>query len=399
MDKRSIEEVIMRPRFSSAVLLFLLVPFFRPEVIAELYSGSIINKLFLAWRVVSFAIVLVLYFVKSNRNGMLGIVLLSIYELEMLLSVWLNHVSFKARLIDIGNAVGVLLICLFFSQRNYKQLIKVIFYLFCFEIMCNAVFTIIYPYGFNRSYGDGRINFLGGDNYVSSFFVLAILSSYMYWKVYNKKIMPIMILSIIILTELYYFSGTGIVACAVALMIIFSLELKKKRLKLLNIFSVSFIFGLVEYMIVFVGDTSHFSFIFKVLNKSSDFSTRTYFWKSALSDISLHPVWGKGSGIVDLWDKWYYSHNALLDVLLKGGIIGSLLLLLLLVYSVVGMNRAEKKLPYWISAISLFMIPMLLIGLMEGLEDRVPFTFLISAMLAVKALFVNNYIGKKEEVE
>lgn len=46
----------------NGIILFLLVPFFRPDFISEMYGSSLINKIFTAWRIIAFIYILIQYF-------------------------------------------------------------------------------------------------------------------------------------------------------------------------------------------------------------------------------------------------------------------------------------------------------------------------------------------------
>ena len=93
------------------------------------------------------------------------------------------------------------------------------------------------------------------------------------------------------------------------------------------------------------------------------------------------PIWGQGGGTVDLWNNGYYSHNALLDILLKGGIIATAVWIVLLYFC---LKFSEMKQNEFIQGFFRVLIfSALVYGLMEGLEDRVAFNSLLSLMLVL----------------
>ena len=152
-------------------------------------------------------------------------------------------------------------------------------------------------------------------------------------------------------------------------------------------------FLILEYTIVFLGKIDFISFIFEWLQKSSTFSDRRYYWNTAISQFLSSPLLGQGNGIVNLWDNSYYSHNAILDVMLKGGIIGVICWLILLLVITNWMKLKDNaRIKGFISCTFLI---FLLIGLVEGLEDRIVFNAFLVIISIIDILAKKNLLHDK----
>lgn len=368
-----------RKRDDNGIIFFLLVPFFRPDFISEMYGNSLINKVFTAWRVIAFIYILIQYYCSHKWDNKIFIVIA--YEAVMMFSCLHNHVSVTGRLINIGNFLGIYFIYSYYAKRNPDALIRMNFRLFSWLIVLNLLLTVIFPNGFNNaSTGSGRINFLGKDNTLTFIFLLAIIFAVLYSNLTPKSKKPALLFGIIIITELYYFSGSGMVA--ITFLVLYMLFLWKNSIinRLLNANIITIIFLALEYLIVFLNRTDFLNFVFKWLNKTVTFTDRRYYWNTAISQLLLNPVLGQGHGTVSLWNNGYYSHNAVLDVLLKGGILGGLFWIIMILIIMNGIkleNCSRIK-----GLIMCVFLSFLAIGLMEGLEDRIPF----NAFLAIASV-------------
>ena len=151
--------------------------------------------------------------------------------------------------------------------------------------------------------------------------------------------------------------------------------------KLANANLILIIYAVLEITIVLMNRINYLSFVFTALGKWSTFTDRRFYWNQALKQFMSSPIWGQGGGTVDLWNNGYYSHNALLDVLLKGGIIATAVWIVLLYFC---LKLSEMKQNEFIQGFFRVLIfSALVYGLMEGLEDRVAFNSLLSLMLVL----------------
>ena len=368
-------------------IIFLLIPYFRPDFIPEMMGESWINSIFTFWRILSFLIVLMNYLhTLKFKKGILpeiSLLFIALYQGILLYSCIYNHVEVKTRIIDIANIIGVYLIYRYYSKINAKMLIKANFDLLFILVIINAFLTLIFQNGLNYAVVDsGRVNFLGKDNIVTLVFILSIIFSVLYSNINSKSIRPLLTIIIISATELFYFSGSGVVSLAIIIMYMSFLNRSSFVNKILVPKLMIFIYLVFEILIVFFNYTNFLDFLFKWLNKSVTFTDRRYYWDVAIKQWLINPVLGQGNGQTLLWHNNYYSHNALLDVLLKGGIIGAVfwIILLLIIFR---RFKSDKNLKIR-GILVISFLGFLLVGLMEGLEDRIIFNIFLCVVIAMK---------------
>lgn len=368
-------------------IIFLLIPYFRPDVISEMLGESWINNLFTVWRILSFIYIALNYiFVIKHKKKIFSegsLVIIILYEIVLLYSCIHNGVTISTRLVDMANFIGVYFIYRYYSKINSKILIKANFDLLFILVIINAVLTLVFPNGLNFAMVDsGRINFLGKDNIVTLVFILSIIFSVLYSNINSSSIRPLLMIITVAITELFYFSGSGIVSLAIIILYMCFLNRNQFINKILIPKLVVLIYLIFEILVVFFNYTNFLNFLFKWLHKSVTFTDRRYYWNTAIKQLLHSPIIGQGSGETFLWNNNYYSHNALLDVLLKGGVIGAviwIILLLIVFKNVKGDKNLKIKGLFTISFFSL-----LLVGLMEGLEDRIIFNIFLCVVIALR---------------
>lgn len=367
-------------------MILFIAPFFRPESIALIYANTLIDRAFIFCRITSFLIIFIKYFTELKKPIRTGFILVVIYEVIIIFSAILNKGSINERIVDMGNALGIYMIFSYFDEKYPQRIIDASFKYISILIGINALLSLVFPHGLNHSVSDsGRINFLGVDNFTSCYFIFSILLSILYIHKYPNKKIPYVMIGIVFLNEIYYFSGAGFIA-VLSFILLIVLFCKNDNNKIFyNPWLILIGFGVIEFLLVFLQNVNWMGFVFKFLGKSSTFSDRFFYWNHAITQFLKSPIIGLGSGIVDLWNNNYYSHNALLDVLIKGGILGAffwIIKFLIPLKKLWGKSSQDKM----ARSICLALIPFLLIGLMEGLEDRIVF----NAYIALA--FSNEYI-------
>ena len=284
----------------------------------------------------------------------------------------------KERLIDIANFLGIYFIYITYGKQQPKLFIKVNFRFFSFLVWTNAVLTVIFPHGLNRAVDNSaRVNFLGKDNTITLIFILTIVFCALYHNIFPRNPVPFLTTVVICTLQFYYMCGSGIVATVVLILYLCFVSDWNWINRLLNGNLMFMIYMILEVMIVFLNHIEFLNPLFFWLNKASTFTDRRYYWDTAIYQFLDSPFWGQGSGITYLWNNNYYSHNSFLDILLKGGIAGTVLWCVMVLYLI---NRVKLKKNLRVKGfIVCCFFCFLLIGLMEGLEDRIAF----NAFLAV----------------
>ena len=362
-------------------ILFLIIPFFRPDCI-EL-AGQTLDMAFIVWRVLAFLLAAYYYFRRFALNK--SILLILLYEIIQIYASIFNNVSISTKIINIANFVALYMIFSFFSQENSREFINVTYKWLSCLIYMNAILTILFPNGLNRVASDsGRINFLGKDNTITLYFILMIAFCVLYQNIRPKSKSPFFTVLIVICTELFYKSGSGLIVIFIISAYLLFFARNKFVCKLANARLLLFLYVGFEIVIVMMNRIQNLEFVFSILGKSATFSDRRYYWDQAIKQFLSSPIWGQGGGTVELWDNGYYSHNALLDVLLKGGIAAAMVWIVLL-YVCMKMGGFKRN-RFIQGFFRILMFSALIYGLMEGLEDRIAFNALLSLMFVLPEL-------------
>lgn len=377
----------------SLQILFFLIPFFAPDGILSLYNDSILNYLFLIWRVISFCGITIKFLVNKQMKLDINIILIFLYEIFLMISCIINKETLNGRIVNFGNFLGVMLIFKYYSIVSPQRFIKVTFNWLSSLVIINFFLTIIFPRGLNNAFIDsGRINFLGKDNMITLFFLIVTVFCMFYANVFPNSKKPLITFICIILSQFYYFSGSGMVAFSIIMLFLVSPVKGKIFQKVFQPMILISIYIFLEILLVIISNTDMFTFIFEILGKDTTFSDRIFYWERALQQISQSPWTGLGNGTVQLWSNSNYSHNAIIDVTMKGGIIGLLLWLLIIICPLLQLKKSNGN-GHCKVFLSFIVFSMLLIGLMEGLEDRIAFYSIISSV-CVFNIFANKNILK-----
>ncbi len=369
------------------LLLFLLIPFFRPDLVSEMPRESAINRLFIWWRVLAFLIIAARYGLEFLKRPQFDICLLliGIYELELLYSSVIHQELVKERIIDIANFFGIYFLYQCYGRQYPRLFIKINYCFFSFLVWINAFLTVLFPRGLNHAADNSaRINFLGKDNTITLVFILTIVFCALYHNLNPRSPSAFLTTAAILAMQLYYRSGSGVVATLVIiayLWLVSGMEIVNRLLKPGLMFAV---YMVLEIVIVFLNEISFLGPLFRILNKASTFTDRRYYWMSAFYQLAKTPVFGQGSGITFLWDNNYYSHNSFLDILLKGGIVGAVLWCLM-IFVIMKSLKLKENLRIQGFLVCCF-FAFLLVGLMEGLEERIAFNAFLGLIPAMGAI-------------
>lgn len=387
----------LKKRFYNGVMMILLIiPFFRPDFISEMLSDSWVNTIFTIWRIAAFLFVFGKYvkdFLKKPTIDF-GLIIICIYEALLLYSSVKNQEMIGERVVDIANFLGIYFIYIRYGKQYPKLFIKMNFYFFSLMIWINAILTVIFPHGLNHATDNSaRVNFLGKDNTITLIFILTIVFCVLYHNIFPRGIGPFLTTAVIFVMQMYYESGSGVVATLLIILYLCFASERKFVNKLLNVNLLFVVYMILEVIIVFLNQISFMKPLFQILNKASTFTDRRYYWNTAIAQLLRCPIFGQGSGITYLWNNNYYSHNSFLDILLKGGIVGAVLWCIMIL---VIMNRLKLKENLRIKG---FMVccffGFLLVGLMEGLEDRIAFNAFLALVPTLNMMEESDVLRNK----
>jgi len=321
-------------------LLFLLIPFFRPGVFLHLQfgiAGVSINDLFLYWRLLSIAIVFLLFFLYAKIDKF--IVAIAVYLFIMLFSTIFNGGDLAAALRSALTVAGVCMLVSLAVSANPLTLLKVISRYLGVLVIINLALFFILGGGIVRSSGQNILfYFLGNRNGKTTILVLTLLVNSIYSYMTKKRLSTwaLIIFACIIITLLNIWSATGVVACFMLITFIFFIfkGFHKTLFNFKLLFSINI--GLFFFIVIFRMQ-DYLSFIIEyALGRSLTFTDRTFLWDYSIDLIMRAPFVGQGfdeHNMIWFMGEWLSPHNAFLNILILGGIFALLAYLVVIIFS------------------------------------------------------------------
>ena len=163
------------------ILLFLMIPFFKPICFQYFSILKILEGLFLVWKVVSAAIIGLLLLNHLNRRKKIPefIILVSVFEMSILLSTICRQGYLLRAIIDIVSIVTFVTILIWGIQFNYKDTIWGLSRILSVLVLINMLSMIIFPHGMPADlYANNALNplyFMTIDNGSTLFLLFAML--------------------------------------------------------------------------------------------------------------------------------------------------------------------------------------------------------------------------------
>lgn len=320
--------------------LFILMPYQYIKIQSFVYDVTVYLKF------IALAIELVVLFSRRSEkdDDLLNVGLVEIffimYILYMsLISLLRSSTSFTY---NISLAVGLLL-CLLSIRRNFYQdyecTIRTISLYFFIAIFANFMSIILYPDGLYMSRSSLGVEyqnyFLGLDNafgmVVFPGATYCLYKSELYGK--YKTIKAFVIFAMILIPYLITMSASGLIATIVYIVIyiLYRLRLFKNILS----FKVFIPLMVILSLVIITGDSILYTnsalsnYVASFLGKDLTFSGRTSIWIAGIAQFLQHPIIGYGvsasSGVVYFLGAYRIAHNFWLQILLEGGIVGTIL--------------------------------------------------------------------------
>lgn len=290
---------------------------------ADIVPGSLLS-IWNNMQVVGGFVLIGMFYLYRKTPNIITIILI-LMQLCQTFSTYINDGMLE--IVGLSRFICLILLFDFFSE-DFDLLVNPFMIIFEFMTYYNLL-TIIQkgPDMYGSFYGA-----LGYDNgfisYLLSAYFWAVL--YMFYK--KRFIRPCILIIAINFTYIYTWSATGLFGIVVLdLLIISGLFVKFK----LSLFKGFLLFLLANIVIVYLRIQNVFSFIIvDILHKDLSFTGRTSVWDSAnvkiLNKLLLgYGNMGQGQETSILGDV--YCHNALLEIMFRGGII-RLILLGLIIY-------------------------------------------------------------------
>lgn len=355
-------------------MVFLLFPFFEPVTISLIMPQ--LDRLINIWLIISMSITIIM-FVRRNKLSTLLIAIL-VYFGFMIFSTYINSGNYISA---INNYIPVVSFCLLTEmgvRRNCKTYFTSVFKIYYVLILFNFILLILFPDGIavDNYYSNNTYNLLGIDNEIAIRVTIPLIMIAFLYSAFNGKRLTssaLLMITLISATALILWSATGIVAWFIELgLILYILYIRKKVIpRAMNIYVFYLIFIGLEILIIFLRRQSFLSFFIEnILHKTLDFG-RTVIWDRYLILIARSPIIGyglfEGHGLVRNGSIMYGTHNAIIGLLVKGGIIG--LLIYCIPFLLVAKKLFNMRGHYLSSIMMVCIFACLFVFLMEAHHD------------------------------
>lgn len=344
----------MKKIFSNKwIVLFLLLPFFKPIFFQYYTKLSIIEYGYVVWKIIAaflIALLCSIYIYRSIRFPKICFFALA-FEISILLSTIYNHGNINRAVIDLITIEAYTLIVFLGLKFNKYILISVHSSMMNMLMVINLVSIVIYPSGipadlYNNS--ENPLFFMTIDNGTALFIIfcsaMVLLNSQMKNKIGKLEYL---IIALCVVTAILTKSSTAIISI-LSFIFILSIELRTK----MNLFSNwkrwGLLYGVVFIQIMFVKGNMFFSWIIgRLFNKTLSYTGRDLLWSRAYEMISKKPILGYGrieGDYISIWGGFYSSHNFILELLLQGGVIAIIIFIYLVIQALKKLqkNRLNK---------------------------------------------------------
>lgn len=195
-------------------------------------------------------------------------------------------------------------------------------FMLVFEVIVyiNLITLILYPEGM-YNFRQERIFTIIGHANNTLYYTLPLVALALIKMKENKRIRPILDLGVCILSTVLVGSATATVVYIIfACTMLF--EWKNKRAIHFDLFTIYMIILLLSCGFIFFNIQNFFSLLLKgALNRTLDFTGRTFYWNRTLSEIVKSPIIGHGNIPGDQRYGGLTAHSYLLEILYEGGII------------------------------------------------------------------------------
>lgn len=358
--------MISEIRIKKSTLLLLLYIFpFLPIMLLQTtlyYNVQLILKITLGL----LGIVSIVFLNKKNYKYLF---LFFLWEISFILPELLHGVLHLKSIILELYPIGFFCTILYWSQKDKKKLAFVLYFWSKFIIWLYYMFLMI-----NIILGKTNGSILYDNrNAIQTYLTLAIGCSLFYSEtVKNKNVSRYIFLAF--LGILLSRSATGILSAIIGIIVYKfykHISLKKISIIYLISFFIIIVFNLTNLQIV--------KLILKVFKKNVTFTSRLWRWQFSLNLMKTNFIFGnmdlerKASNYAGYYIDYFNPHNALLYILLFGGILSAILLFLLM-YQVKNIKNR-----YFLVVISMIFTT----GLMESNVNPTSFVFVLFLILAI----------------
>ena len=306
------------------LLVFLTLPHMKPEYLARFPAVDII---FDVLRGTSF-LAIVFWYVIKRKPVSLVIILVAVWQVFLVYSTLMHKGEVYNCLVGAFSILSVML--LYDAAYNNKKQVFLSAQLFCFELIIyvNLLTELLFPNGMyvRESFPYSPNWFLGYYNGYSVWFVPGLMFAWLYREKTGKSMRTYLFTAGVIVSIIQVFAGgeTVSVACMVLVFAFF-----KNRTRFFNYMNY-WLLHVYFIILVFVFRIQNmFTWLLDdILGKMGSFLSRLDAWEKTLVLLKQSPIIGFGikdsaTRLAEYHSTWMiHSHNQLLELLYRGGIIG-----------------------------------------------------------------------------
>lgn len=308
-------------------MFLLLMPFFKPHSLE--YIAPQIDKLYDYLRIAACLLILVMY-VKSlmikKRNSIFLFVVI-IYEAFLIISTSLNHQNMRSAILSALLIIGFCMIVELGIKGNCFVFITALFRLTFILVTINFIVLLLYPNGVARhNYYYYPVNFWHIDNYLASLLLFTMAVGGIYANLFGRwKISIVILMGICGATTILCWSATGVAGWGIYCLFLLFIYNKPWQ-QYINAPFVYLFWTLTSVLLCFLRIQKYFAFLIEhILNKDLKLTGRTEMWDIAIRLIQKKWIFGYGiplkQGSIFWHNKFYHTHNGILEILIQGGII------------------------------------------------------------------------------
>lgn len=353
------------------VCALLCLSFFEPQ--------GLTNMLGIEWDYVKYAVLIAVIFLTFSRIATFKIMELikpcifyGLFFLSILFSTYINGRDIFPAIAYGGQMISWILLVNYYAQTHKLHLLfRVMKFLLGTIIIINMAVQFINQDAFGFTGSDNHINFLTSDNFQGYWYIPFLLIVYLADEGKSKAARKIDICFWAIICVLSLIRAWAATCLLIFIVFLALLLLRKwKALRILTPFTSLMMNVVVISAIIVFQIQKYFSWLIEgILKKTMTLSGRVYIWRSALANIMEKPIFGHGTVDggrlsintyrIGLSSSTFFSHNALLEILIQGGIVAFVLFVVIYLVAHLQLgksNGSEMKVLINISIFSLLLM-------------------------------------------
>ena len=347
-------------------LTLLLLPFFKLPIFEYIDSLRIFDTVFNLAKMVSFAVILFLYF--SGRKLSPIIISIILYQLSLFFSTVINSGNYWNLAVSCGTIISFCMITELAVKKNSRLYFKTILDIYIPLTLINFLVILLFPDGIAKDDYYGNIYYvIGIRNGLPPVFIPILIYGFVYSFIKGKKITgaTLFLTAVISASILITWSATGVAGWFMLLFFMMFIY-RKKIADAFNSLNLSILYIAAFLGIIVFRLQSVFAFIIvDMLDKNITFTGRTDIWDIAIMLIRRSPILGygvyEGPGLIFIRGRYYYAHNAILEVLLRGGMISLIFYAAIFVTAAAALYKNRKYTVSQILAFGIFTIHIMML--------------------------------------